>query len=292
MPVPGAPASARRSVRLPPRLRRFLRNRLGLVGLAITVGMVLTAAFAPLLAPFDPMRNYPGLELALPGEMFTLGADELGRDLLSRIIYGTRLSLLVGVVAVAIGVLVGGTIGMLAGFFSGTWVETVVMRLTETLLAFPAIILGLAIATVLGPGIMNAALAVGIINIPTFARLARASVLAERSKDYVEAAHSIGSGEGRVLFRHVLPNILSPLVVQMVNASAYAILLEASLSFLGLGAQPPAPSWGTMLKDARQFLRQAPWYGLFPGMALSLMLLGLNFLADAVRDALDPRIRR
>lgn len=268
--------------------RRVWRNPLGAIGVSVAGLLTAVAVLAPVPMPYDPYIQYAGRELAPPLSLHSLGTDELGRDTLSRLIYGTRISLLVGIVSVAVGVGVGVTTGLVAGYWGG-WVESALMRLWDALLAFPAILLGIAVATVLGPGLVNAALAVGIINIPQFSRISRASVLTEKEKDYVMAARASGLGDLGIVFRHVLPNTLAPLLIQATLAMAYAVLLEAGLSFLGLGAQPPEPSWGSMLNSSRSYLREAPWYGIFPGIALSTLLLGLNFLADAVRDALDPR---
>jgi peptide/nickel transport system permease protein len=268
--------------------RRVWRNPLGATGVTVVALVTLVAVLAPVLAPYDPYSQYAGRELVRPLSQHVLGSDELGRDTLSRLIYGTRLSLLVGIVSVALGAGVGVTTGLVAGYWGG-WLEAALMRVWDAVLAFPAILLGIAVATVLGPGLVNAALAVGIVNIPQFSRISRASALAEKEKDYVQAARASGLGDFRIVFRHVLPNTVAPLLIQATLAMACAVLLEAGLSFLGLGAQPPEPSWGSMLNSSRSYLREAPWYGIFPGLALSLLLLGLNFLADAVRDALDPR---
>ncbi len=268
-------------------VRRVWRNPLGAIGTGIFAGLCLVAILAPILAPYSPYQQYAGHELAPPLGQYFLGTDELGRDLLSRLIYGTRISLAVGIVSVVLGGGVGVVTGVLAGYWGG-WIEVAIMRLWDALLAFPAILLGIAVAAVLGPGVVNAAIAVGIINIPEFSRISRASILSEKEKDYVLAARSIGLSDTRIVFRHMLPNILAPLLIQATLAMAFAVLLEAGLSFLGLGAQPPEPSWGSMLNASRTYLREAPWYGIFPGIALSLLLLGLNFLADAVSDALDP----
>lgn len=271
--------------------RRFLRHPKGKMGLAVTILAVLVAIFAPYMTPFDPLQHHKGLELQGISARFLFGSDEFGRDIFSRTLYGTRISLLVGLASVAIGIGIGGLMGLIAGYRGG-WVETVIMRLCDGMLAFPPMVLGLGTATVLGPGVGNAVLAIGIVNVPTCARLLRASVLAEKEKEYVQAAGAIGSAEDRILLRHILPNVLTPIMVQANIGVVHAILLEAGLSFLGLGAQPPTPSWGTMLNDARAYWHQAPTYGLFPGIALSVLLLGLNFIADAARDALDPRLPR
>ncbi|MGH7322219.1 MAG: ABC transporter permease, partial [Candidatus Rokuibacteriota bacterium] len=241
--------------------------------------------------PYGPLEMHAGEELRAPSRQYLLGSDEFGRDILSRVIFGARLSLSIGLLSVAIGTLVGGSLGLVAGYWGGV-LETLATRLADCLLSFPAIILGIAVAAVLGPGAVNAAIAVGIVNVPTFTRLTWASVLVEKEKEYVQGAECLGASDSRLVGRHILPNVLAPLLAQATIASAQAILLEASLSFLGLGAQPPQPSWGAMLSDARPFLREAPWYGVFPGLALSAMLLGLNLTADAIRDVLDPHLAR
>jgi peptide/nickel transport system permease protein len=271
--------------------RRVLRLAAGRLGLPLALGVLLLGLLAPLVAPYGPLEMHPGQELRPPSRQHFLGSDEFGRDILSRVLFGARLSLAVGLLSVAIGTLVGGALGLSAGFWGGA-LETLATRLADSLLSFPAIILGIAVAAVLGPGAVNAAIAVGIVNVPTFTRLTWSSVLVEKEKEYVQAAECLGARDPRLVGRHILPNVLAPLLVQATIASAQAILLEASLSFLGLGAQPPQPSWGAMLNDARQFLREAPWYGVFPGLALSTLLLGLNLTADAIRDALDPRLAR
>jgi ABC-type dipeptide/oligopeptide/nickel transport system permease subunit len=273
------------------RWRRLVRRyRGGLLGIPL-VGAVLAAALlATRLAPFPPLEMHAGQELRPPLTRFLLGSDEFGRDLLSRILFGARISLVIGVTSVMIGTALGGTAGVAAGFLRGR-TETVVLRLADCLLSFPPLILGIAVATILGPGAMNAAVAVGIVTIPAFARLAWTSVLGEKAKDYVRAIEGLGASGSRIVGRHILPNVAGVLLVQMTIAMAQAVLLEASLSFLGLGTQPPDPSWGGMLNDSRAFLREAPWYGLFPGLALSVLLLGLNLAADSLRDLMDPRTR-
>lgn len=270
-------------------LRRLLRSPSGLLGLVAMLLLVSTAVFAPFIAPYDPLIQNAGSEFAAPSARFWVGTDEFGRDLFSRIVYGSRISLFVGVLAVAIGSVLGVSSGLAAGYRGG-WFDAAVMHLWDTLLAFPAILLGIAVAAVLGPGVTNAAIALAVVSIPQFSRITRASVLSEKGKEYVQAARCIGVNDLQIALRHIFPNTISPLLVQLSLAMAYAVLLEAGLSFLGLGTQPPDPSWGSMLSSSRAHLREAPWYAVFPGLALSIMLLGLNFLSDALRDALDPRL--
>jgi ABC-type dipeptide/oligopeptide/nickel transport system permease subunit len=267
---------------------RLMRNPSGRIGFLLVGLFCLVALLAPVVAPYDPVEQFPGAQLRPPSAQFPLGTDDLGRDILSRLLYGSRISLAVGLISVAIGFGVGATSGLLGGYVGG-WVDGLMNRLWDCLLAFPAILLGIAIVLVIGPGAVNAAVAVGIFNIPVFARLARACALTEKERDYVLAERALGASNNRIVFQHILPNVLSPLLVQVMVAMAFAILLESTLSFLGLGTQPPDPSWGSMLSTSRQFLRTAWWYGVFPGLALSTLLVGFNFLSEAVRDALDPR---
>lgn len=272
-------------------LGKLLRTPGGRIGL-VCLGLVMLAGLcAPLIAPYDPIEQIIGSELQSPSAAHWLGTDELGRDLFSRVLYGARLALLVGLVAVGGGAVVGVSSGMLAGYLGG-WVDTLTMRVWDTLLAFPGVLIAIAISAMLGAGIFNAALAVAIISMPSYARLARAGVLAERQKEYVLAARALGLSTPRIIMRHLMPNILPPILTQIALGMAGAVFLEAGLGFLGLGAQPPSPSWGAMLADSRTYLRQAPWYGIAPGLAISLFLFGLNFLADGLRDALDPTRRR
>jgi peptide/nickel transport system permease protein len=268
--------------------RRILRNPSGAIGLSVLGAFCLVALVAPYIAPYDPVAQFPGDQLKPPGAQYWLGTDDLGRDVFSRLLYGSRISLTVGLISVAIGLGIGATTGLLGGYLGG-WVDGIINRLWDCLLAFPAILLGIAIVLVIGPGAVNASIAVGIFNIPIFARLARACALSEKERDYVLAERALGASTPRILFQHILPNVMSPLLVQVMVAMAFGILLESTLSFLGLGTQPPDPSWGSMLSTSRQFLRTAWWYGVFPGVALTLLLIGLNFLSEAVRDALDPR---
>lgn len=269
-------------------LRRLLRNTGAIVGGAVVLGFLVTAVLAPLIAPFDPTAANWGAVRKPPSALYVLGTDELGRDLLSRLLWGARASLLAGVVSVAIGFTVGVPVGLISGYL-GRWVDSVVMRLTDALLAIPFLILAIALAAFLGPSLTNAMIAIGVSTTPIFIRLARAQTLAVKVEEYVEAAKAIGAPHGVIVLRHVFPNVLPPLLVQATLTIATAIIAEASLSFLGLGQQPPAPSWGSMLNVARNFMYQAPWMALWPGMAIFLVVLGFNLLGDGLRDALDPR---
>jgi peptide/nickel transport system permease protein len=269
-------------------LGRVWRMRMGKFGVVVVTLLVLTAIFAPVLAPYNPREQFRGDELDPPSRKYLLGTDQLGRDLLSRVIYASRASLIAGVLAVSFGAFVGVSTGLLAGY-SGGWVDAVIMRIYDGLLTFPTILLAIAIVTATGPGLLNVAIAIGIAQVPVDARLTRSIVLSVRERDYILAARSIGVSGQRIVAAHILPNTLPPLLVQFSLAMGFAVLAEGSLSFLGLGTQPPTPSWGGMLADSRAFLRQAPWYGLYPGLALATLLVGLNFLADALREALDPR---
>jgi len=268
-------------------LRWLPRRRLTRAGV-LTVGLFCAVALAaPLVAPFSPFEMHMGERFQAPGATYWLGTDEFGRDILSRIVYGARISIGVGLLTALLAAVVGVPAGLFAGYAGGL-ADTVIMRGCDCIFAFPAILLGLTTVAILGPGPLAVTIAVTCINIPIFARIARASMLAERGKAYVEAARSLGGGPGRIVFRAILPNCVPPVLVQVTVSAAYAILLEAALSFLGLGSQPPEPSWGTMLNFGRTYLNRAPWYGFFPGLAISLLVIGLHFCADALRDALDP----
>lgn len=245
----------------------------------------------PLLAPYNPTKAFLRLRKAPPSWEHPLGMDEVGRDMLSRIIFGARVSLQVGILSVLGAILVGTVIGSISGYLGG-WVDNIVMRLMDILLAFPSLLLALAIVTILGPGLLNMLYAIAIVSIPTYARLVRASVLAEKESDYVLAARAIGAGGTRILFRQIMPNALTPILVQGTLGIGTAILDAAALGFLGLGAQPPTPEWGTMLSRAQQVFFSAPHIGIFPGLAIMLTVLGFNLLGDGLRDALDPRLRQ
>jgi peptide/nickel transport system permease protein len=269
-------------------LQRVLRNPMGMFGLSVLGVMVLCAIFAPIISPYDPVMQHPGSELRPPGGAFLLGTDNLGRDILSRLIWGSRNSMLIGVVAVGLGAGIGLATGLAAGFLRGA-VDAVIMRFYDALLSFPAILLGIGIVSVIGTGTLSVAYAIAIAATPTFARLMRSRVLSERERDYVLAARCIGARDNRIMWLHVLPNAVSPLLIQVSVAMGFSVLAESGLSFLGLGTQPPMPSWGAMINESRAYLRTAPGFGIFSGAALALLLFGLNFLSDALRDALDPR---
>jgi peptide/nickel transport system permease protein len=288
VPVPaGLPAAAHDS---PARraLRRLLARRTAVFGLVVVALMALLAVFAPWVAPFDPLATSFLAVRKAPGAANWFGTDEVGRDLLSRVIWGGRASLAAGVISVSIAVGVGVPLGMLAGYVGGA-VDAVISRITDAMLAIPFLILAIALAAFLGPSLSNAMIAIGITATPIFVRLSRGQVLAVRAEDYVEAARAVGNPPARILLRHILPNILPPVIVQATLAIAAAIIAEASLSFLGLGQQPPAPSWGSMLNTAQRFLTQAPWMAIFPGLAIFVTVLAFNLLGDGLRDALDPK---
>jgi peptide/nickel transport system permease protein len=269
--------------------RRFRRNKLAVFGLVIVTILLLTAIFAPLIAPSDPDAQDYALTLRPPGEGGLMGTDSLGSDVFSRVVYGARISLESSLISVGIAVLIGVPIGLTSGYFRGFWDEWVVMRIVDSLQAFPFLILALVIAAVLGGGLGYAMIAIGVGFIPAFVRIARAQVLTIRGLDYVEAAKATGTGNTMILLRHVLPNSLPPLLVQTTLAIGYAIIAEATLSFLGLGAEPGDPSWGSMLFQAQSYLSTAWWMAFFPGMAIFFAVLGFNLLGDGVREALDPR---
>jgi peptide/nickel transport system permease protein len=269
-------------------LRRLLERRAAACGLLVVLVMVVLALLAPWIAPFDPLATSFVLVRKAPSAAHWFGTDEVGRDLLSRVIWGGRASLAAGVISVSIALGLGVPLGMLAGYAGGV-LDAVVSRITDAMLAIPFLILAIALAAFLGPSLGNAMIAIGITATPIFVRLARGQVMNVRAEDYVEAARAVGNPPARILLRHVLPNILPPVIVQATLAIAAAIIAEASLSFLGLGQQPPAPSWGSMLNTAQRFLTQAPWMAVFPGVAIFLTVLAFNLVGDGLRDALDPR---
>ena len=268
--------------------RSLFHHRAGMVGLIITLSLITLAIVGPLFVPYDPLEMHPDNTLEGPSASYPMGTDEFGRDILSRILLGARTSLAVGFVSIGLAVVAGTSMGLVAGYM-GHAVENVIMRVCDVLLAFPAILLAIVILAILGPSSLNAMLAVAIVNVPAFARLTRANVLAEKHKEYVTAARAMGARMGRILFMTILPNTLATLLVQITISIAGAVLLESALSFLGLGTPLPAPSWGAMLSTGRNYLDEAPWYGIFPGLAITLLVMGLYLLGDGLRDALDPR---
>ncbi len=270
-------------------LARVVQRPRGAIGLSLTGLLVAFAVLAPLASPHDPLALAKGFELTRPSAVFPFGTDELGRDLLSRVLHGGRVSLVVAFVSVLLASAVGVVVGLVGGYFGGAW-DAIIMRLVDTVLAFPAIILAMAIVSLLSPSSFNAMLAVAVVGIPTFARLTRGAVLAEREREYVEAAHAVGASDLYTIFRTILPNTLTPVLVQVTVSMGYAVLLEAGLSFLGLGTQPPQPSWGAMLFAASSFLSQAPWYGFFPGVFLTALVLGLNLISEALQEVLSRQV--
>jgi ABC-type dipeptide/oligopeptide/nickel transport system permease subunit len=271
-------------------LRRAAGARLAPFGAAVLLVAMITALAAPLVAPHDPLRQNLGNALARPGRAHLLGTDNVGRDVMSRVIWGTRVSLLAGFLSVAIAALAGSLLGVVAGYAGGR-VDGLVMRLMDAVLSFPPLVLALALGAVLGAGLTGVLIALGVVYTPTFARLMRGQVLAVKARDYVDAARALGAPGWRIAWHHVMPNAATPIVVQASLSVAFAILAEASLSFLGLGIQPPEASWGSMINAGRGYLQQAPWIVFGPGAALFITVVGLNFVGDAVRDALDPRAR-
>jgi peptide/nickel transport system permease protein len=286
--APAAPAVRPSPHPLASAFERTWRNPLGLTGLIILGLLVFFALAAPLISPYDPAAQHQGYELLGPNSQFWLGTDDLGRDLLSRVIYGSRPSLVVAVMVVVIGGGLGIVAGLTAGYFGG-WVNSTLMRFFDAMFAFPPILLGFVIIAALGPGTTQVAYAIALAVVPTLGRVARSLVLKERYRDYVLAARCTGAGSLRVMFLHVLPNAVSPMIVNLALVMGFSVLAEASLAFLGLGTQPPTPSWGSMLNASRAYLRNDPWMAIWPGVVLALLLLGLNYLADALREAFDPR---
>ena len=270
--------------------RRLRRRHVAMVGLTLVLGFVLLAIFAPWIAPHDPIATSWGVIRKAPTATHWFGTDEIGRDVLSRVIWGTQASLLAGAVSVSISLLLGVPIGLAAGFIGGK-VDGLISRITDAFLACPFLILAIAMAAFLGPSLSNAMIAIGVSATPIFVRLTRAQVLNVKVEDYVEAARAVGNPPWRIALRHVLPNVTAPLIVQATLAIAAAVIAEASLSFLGLGQQPPAPSWGSMLNTAKNYIDNAPWMAIWPGLSIFLLVLGFNLLGDGLRDALDPRSR-
>jgi peptide/nickel transport system permease protein len=286
--IPSSPA--RGASRWPRALRPALRNRLVLFGVGIVAGLILLAALADVVAPYDPTEMKVAEALRPPSAAHLFGTDRFGRDVLSRTIHGSRIALGVAVTSIAIAFAAGTALGLVGGY-AGGWPDLAIGRVMDVLFSFPTLILAIAIAAMLGPGLNNAVLAIAVVYAPLFSRVARGPVIAERAKEHVVAALGLGAGAPRVVVRHILPNVLAPLIVQGSVSLAFAILTEASLSYLGLGTQPPDPSWGTMLNEGRTYLETAPWMSIFPGLAIMLAVLGFNLLGDGLRAVLDPQLR-
>lgn len=273
-------------------LRAFVRNRLAVIGLVVLVVLIGSAAFAPSIAPYDPLVMNLRNAYAAPGSPgHLLGTDNFGRDILSRLIHGARISLYIGIVVVSIAASIGTVLGLMAGYFGG-WVDGAVMRAVEIFYAFPFLVLAIAVIAVFGPNIVNVMWVLGLVSWPLYARLVRAQVLALREVEYVEAARAAGMSPWRIMFKHVLPNVLTPILVAATYGIPEAILASAALGFLGMGVQPPTPEWGVMISEGKDFIRRAPFLITWPGIAIATVVLGFNFLGDGLRDALDPRASR
>jgi peptide/nickel transport system permease protein len=271
------------------QFRRLRANRLVMIGTILTLLIVLATLLANVLAPYDPIVLNARHRLEAPGPEFRFGTDRLGRDVLSRVVYGARSSLGIAASSVAIALILGSALGLVAGFFGGV-TDLVIGRIMDIFLSFPVLLLAIAIAAMLGPSVRNAALAIAAVYTPLFARVIRGPVISERHRDYVQAARVIGASAPTIIWRHILPNVVSPIIIQGSSALSTAILIEAALSYIGLGTQPPAPSWGTMLSEGRTFLETAPWMSIFPGLAIALTVLAFNLLGDGLRDAFDPTL--
>ncbi len=266
----------------------MFKNKLALIGACIILALLFSAAFAPLIAPYDPLKQNISKGLSPPGKSHWFGQDKLGRDLLSRVIYGSRISLWVGISTTSISLLIGVTIGSISGYYGGG-IDELFMRVVDILMAFPGILLAIAMVAVLGPSLNHVILALCLIGWVGYARLVRGQVLYLRELEYVAAARAVGAAPAQIILRHLIPNLIAPVIVEATFGMAGAILAEASLSFLGLGAQPPTPSWGSMLNEGREFLLLAPHHTTFPGLAIMVVVLGFNFLGDGLRDYLDVK---
>jgi peptide/nickel transport system permease protein len=270
--------------------RRFVRSRTGVAGAVVLLLVLLAAVFAGQVAPYSPTRQDFRVERQPPAQEHLMGTDEFGRDVLSRVIFGARASLAAGAVAASIALGLGLVLGMSAAYYGGG-LDNVIMRLMDVILAFPYILLAIAVVAILGPGLQNAMIAIGIVYVPHYARVIRGSVLSIRARDYVDAARALGASDNRVMWQHVLPNALAPVIVQTTLNVGTAIIDTAGLSFLGLGTQPPTPDWGNMLSAGRSYVIDSPWIATFPGLAILVTVLAFNLMGDALRDAFDPRLR-
>lgn len=291
--VSAAPTKATASMvvtraKRPNLLVRLRRSKVAVAGFVALLILVIMAVAAPIISPFEPNAVAPKDALQAPSGAHLFGTDQYGRDVFSRVVYGTRLSLMVGFISVTIAVAIGTLMGLVAGYY-GRWTDTIIMRFVDIMLAFPGILLALALVSILGPSLPNLMIAVGISSVPAYARMVRSSVLSARENVYVEAARVVGASDGVIMRRHVLPNVVAPVIVLATLGTASAILWAASLSFLGLGSQPPTPEWGRMLSEGRNFLREQWWIATFPGVAIMVTVLAMNLLGDGLRDTLDPR---
>jgi peptide/nickel transport system permease protein len=278
-------------VRRGPRTwQRFVRSRSAVIGGGVLLLIVVIALVAPLVSPYDPIKTNQRLSLGQPSFEHLMGTDRFGRDIFSRVLWAGQTSLPIGLVSVAIGVLFGVSVGLVAGYYGG-WIDAICMRIVDLLLAFPGILLALAIIAILGGSLVNLMIAVGISAIPDYVRITRGTVLSVKEREFVLAARVVGAGGGRIMLRHVLPNVVAPLIVLATLGMAAAIITGSALSFLGLGIKPPTPEWGNMLAEGREFLQRAPWVAFFPGAAIMLTVLSINLLGDGLRDVLDPRMR-
>lgn len=271
-------------------LKRLKRNKLAMLGLAIVIALILIALFAPLLAPYDPIARIKTDSSLAPGSVHLFGTDLLGRDILSRVIYGSRISIEVGIIAVGISVIIGLFLGALSGYF-GNIPDTVIMRIADIFFAFPYILGAIAIMTVLGPGVINIFIAIGLLGWASFARIFRSSILTIKNKEYIEAARALGASNYRIITKHIFPNAFAPIIVYATMNVGTAIIVEAALSFLGLGVQPPTAAWGKMLAESLDYIDIAPWMMVFPGLAIVITVLGFVLLGDGLRDAFDPKLR-
>nr|WP_246197218.1 nickel transporter permease [Cytobacillus depressus] len=271
--------------------RSFCRNKLAVVGLGIVIFFIIVAILAPVIAPYSFKDQELSKRLLAPSSENWFGTDDFGRDIFSRIVYGARISLTVGFFAVLGSSIIGTMLGIIAGYY-GRWVDTIISRIFDIMLAFPSILLAIAVVAILGPSVQNALIAIAVINIPNFGRLVRSKVLSVKQEEYIMAAKAVGMKDARILLRHILPNSMTPIIVQATLAIATAIIEAAALGFLGLGAQAPTPEWGKMLADSRQYLVQAPWTLFFPGLAIMLTVLGFNLMGDGLRDVLDPKMKQ
>ncbi len=271
-------------------IKLMRHNKLAILGVVIILFLIIFSFIGDSIAPYDPIAMDISARLQPPSWAHVFGTDDFGRDVFSRVIVATKVSLKVGVISVGISLTLGTFLGAISGYYGG-WIDEIIMRIMDILFAFPAILLAIAILAALGPGVENAMIAIGIVYTPIFARITRGSVITVREDVYVDAARNLGASDARIIFFHILPNVIAPIIVETTLSLAFAILSEAALSFLGLGTQPPDPSWGRMLSESRGFIQDAPWLGIFPGLVIMLTVMGFNFLGDGLRDALDPQMR-